>query len=163
LSYIYTFIESLIRISTQGKNTNKDVKKFYGGSGSEDRNREILVRNTKGKLKDLIAEYISIMPRVKFVVVKYFHDIENKRLTDKSSSQSKCSNALIYETVFRSIVFGKLQRIEQYLGSSSVSYKSSVSKKGLFKGLGKGKPAAEQLALQPSEKVRYGFQAICAH
>lgn len=139
------------------------MKKFYGSSDSEDRKRETLVRNTKGKLKDLIAEYISIMPRVKFVVVKYFHDIENKRVGGESSSQSKFSNALIYETVLRSIVFGKLQRIEKYLGSSSVSYKSGLAKKGLFKGLGKGKPAAEGLELQRTEKVRYGFQAICAH
>ena len=124
ISFIYTFIESLIRLIFKGLDAD-DMDNVLS-------NRQCFkdnpVKKIRAKLKDLIAEYISIIPKVKFIVIKYFHDVEHRL-------GIRCSSSLVAEVITKSIIFGKFQRIEDYMSSKDVE------------------------KLDPDEKVLNGFQA----
>ena len=116
LSYLYTFILCYQKISTL-KKTEKDIGKYsedvgcdYYADYTEYASKHEIEKEIRCIIRDLISDYIAMMPKYKYVITKYFYDIEQM-------IGARSCNCIIYEILVKSTFCSKQLHLRDYLMS----------------------------------------------
>ena len=164
LSYMYTFILCLLRITVVRK-SEKDITKLFGANSevndaytkyTQYKSKNDIETEIRAVLRDLISEYMCIMPKTKYIITKYFYDIE-------VTLGSRSCNCLVAEIQAKSRFYAKQTFIKQYLKSKSImqtpgylqSMKNKTSKLDFFKKSVKSDDIIKDLVWKPFEKEEY--------